>query len=332
VGVSLLAPNGYVWKKDCNVSSGLRVIHCGPANNSTSPNTSIAWGTGTFASGVRPQQPFGCKYYDLTMHNIRAGTVLAPVEQVDFGAFGFCDGGATIASMETQLRDAGTTGRTLANGTQVSAGTNTLVRSIGQGDLDYGNYPEGRRIQTVLLMRVVAPEGRTWQQFHHAGMAPCAREDPLHILVRCDGINTRTLDIEIRTLSVDAVDEKHCFTDNRTLVSTAYDVAVTPHIRWCAWSPREDSPGWQNGWVANTTRDAPTDVERITFLPCDLQFNPPGIDPNPLPSFGVTSAFKVQVKYKFPGCEGPLVLERFTTVDRIYHADGRVTINDRPEG
>jgi hypothetical protein len=70
-GVSLLlTTNGWVWRSDCNVS-GLRVIRCRPAENHTNPNTWMAWGAGTFSSGVvRP-----CDTYD---HTLRVLSNTAP--------------------------------------------------------------------------------------------------------------------------------------------------------------------------------------------------------------------------------------------------------------
>jgi hypothetical protein len=293
------------------------------------PNLDVAMGTGVFSTGVKEPPPFGCRYRNLTFSHTRRGTpsaTVSPVESVQYGGNLDCTGGARIDQMQVSLEDRsnGTgTGRVLATGNPVS--NTTAGYSGGTIDLPYSRYPEGRLLAVVISFRAIAPPRRVWKQLSNTTCNP----EHGHIVWQCDGFGTNVLNVGASTDSRDGgVEQQQCAEDHRTLEAPLV-LRIEPHLRWCYWSKRPDSPGWESGYVTSATRIQPTDVARINVAVCDMKFLPPG-DVNPSPDSGTSVRFRVTVSYRYPVCEGPVVGELFMTVDRTYQATSLPIDNDNP--
>jgi hypothetical protein len=331
--VAALAQHPYRFK-ECRTPSGGRVLLCPDGlADSPRPELTATWGTYAFDTGI--QQPFSCRYQNLQVlpDHRRQGPYTDPYERLAFTSTLECTGGATITSMTTRLDDRGPIGGTLAATGPSSGGTaDTQFRTV---NLPYRDYPRGEKVEAVIAYTVKAPPGRVWRAWLATG---CDLEFNYHRRIRCDGGGTDTLTVEIGASSIySGVQEQQCYEDYDPFEVPTF-FRIEPHIRWCAWTNRPDSPGWEDGYVTSFQRLAPTDVVRVGPVPlaCEPALVPPG-DADPSPSTGTTVRWKFTIEYRFPGCDISGVSWLYQFIDRVYrggdnHPDGRPVAGGRSVG
>jgi hypothetical protein len=267
---------------------------------------------------------FGCRYTSLQRDGTRQGTTTDPVERFFWFVGIQCHGRAAVTSVSSRLINQ-------ANGAQLGAG-DTVIHGNGfrantsaTVHLPYRANPPAKEAELIFSFRATAPPGFDWAR--HGGNNQCPLMSSSHRLIKCNSLqDPRILEVEISSGTFDTgVETEDC---ELTDTSRARDVGnffhIEPRVRWCVWSPRWDSPGWDFGAVSRVTVEVdPAHVVQLGPFGCDpeiIENTHPRVNPNHRPS---TTKYTVAVRFKYPFCDVPSGQQTFK-LERIYTGDGYV--------